>query len=124
MAWEQRWREGRTAWDAGGPSPTLELLVREGSLPNGRALVPGCGSGYDILALASPHRLVLGLDVAPTAVERFRALRRAKGLSPEVADGPYSVILDQVAKGVAVRMGVLLLLAGHKAEADAQAASR
>ena len=42
----------------------------------------------------------------------------------EVADGPYSVILDQVAKGVAVRMGVLLLLAGHKAEADAQAASR
>src|SRR5256884_3572778 len=38
-------------------------------------------------------------------------------LSPEVADGPYSVILDQVTKGVAVRMGALLLLAGSKAEA-------
>ena len=36
-------------------------------------------------------------------------------LSPEVADGPYSVILDQVSKGVAVRMGVLILLAGSKA---------
>ena len=36
-------------------------------------------------------------------------------LSPEVADGPYSLILDQVAKGVAVRMGVLFLLAGSKA---------
>ena len=31
-----------------------------------------------------------------------------------VADGPYSLILDQVAKGVAVRMGVLFLLAGSK----------
>jgi len=40
---------------------------------------------------------------------------RGVELSPEVADGPYSVILDQVAKGVAVRMGVLILLAGSKA---------
>jgi aspartate carbamoyltransferase catalytic subunit len=41
-------------------------------------------------------------------------VNRGVELSPEVADGPYSVILDQVAKGVAVRMGVLLLLAGTK----------
>jgi aspartate carbamoyltransferase catalytic subunit len=41
-------------------------------------------------------------------------VNRGVELSPEVADGPYSVILDQVAKGVAVRMGVLLLLAGIK----------
>ncbi len=41
-------------------------------------------------------------------------VNRGIELSPEVADGPYSVILDQVAKGVAVRMGVLLLLAGGK----------
>jgi aspartate carbamoyltransferase catalytic subunit len=43
-------------------------------------------------------------------------VNRGIELSPEVADGPYSVILDQVAKGVAVRMGVLLLLAGSKGE--------
>ena len=43
-------------------------------------------------------------------------VNRGIELSPEVADGPYSVILDQVAKGVAVRMGVLFLLAGSKAE--------
>jgi aspartate carbamoyltransferase catalytic subunit len=42
-------------------------------------------------------------------------VNRGVELSPEVADGPYSVILDQVAKGVAVRMGVLVLLAGSKA---------
>ena len=39
-------------------------------------------------------------------------------LSPEVADGPQSVILDQVQNGVAVRMAILYLLAGG-APADA-----
>ncbi len=43
-------------------------------------------------------------------------VNRGIELSPEVADGPYSIILDQVTKGVAVRMGVLFLLAGSKAE--------
>jgi aspartate carbamoyltransferase catalytic subunit len=41
-------------------------------------------------------------------------VNRGVELAPEVADGPYSVILDQVSRGVAVRMGVLLLLAGRK----------
>ncbi len=45
-------------------------------------------------------------------------VNRGIELSPEVADGPYSVILDQVAKGVAVRMGVLFLLAGSKTGGD------
>ncbi len=42
-------------------------------------------------------------------------VNRGIELAPEVADGPYSVILDQVANGVAVRMAVLYLLAGGKA---------
>jgi aspartate carbamoyltransferase catalytic subunit len=42
-------------------------------------------------------------------------VNRGVELSPEVADGPYSVILDQVSNGVAVRMAVLYLLAGSKA---------
>ncbi len=37
-------------------------------------------------------------------------------LSAEVADGEYSVILDQVTNGVAVRMAVLYLLLGTKDE--------
>ena len=41
-------------------------------------------------------------------------VNRGIELSPEVADGPYSVILDQVTKGVAVRIAVLLLLACSK----------
>jgi aspartate carbamoyltransferase catalytic subunit len=42
-------------------------------------------------------------------------VNRGVELSPEVADGPYSVILDQVKNGVAVRMAVLYLLTGSKA---------
>jgi len=44
-------------------------------------------------------------------------VHRGIELAPDVADGPYSVILDQVANGVAVRMAVLYLLAGGKAVA-------
>jgi aspartate carbamoyltransferase catalytic subunit len=39
-------------------------------------------------------------------------INRGVELSPEVADGSHSVILDQVQNGVAVRMAVLYLLAG------------
>ena len=47
-------------------------------------------------------------------------MNRGVEIASEVADGPYSVILEQVANGVAVRMAVLYLLAGgaeHEAAA-------
>jgi aspartate carbamoyltransferase catalytic subunit len=40
-------------------------------------------------------------------------MNRGVEIASEVADGPYSVILEQVANGVAVRMAVLYLLAGE-----------
>ena len=39
-------------------------------------------------------------------------LNRGVEISPEVADGPYSLILEQVTNGVAVRMALLYLLIG------------
>ncbi len=39
-------------------------------------------------------------------------INRGVELTPEVADGPYSVILNQVTNGIAVRMAVLYLLLG------------
>ncbi len=39
-------------------------------------------------------------------------VNRGVELDPEVADGPYSVILEQVTNGLAVRMAVLYLLSG------------
>jgi aspartate carbamoyltransferase catalytic subunit len=44
-------------------------------------------------------------------------MNRGVEIASDVADGPYSVILEQVANGVAVRMAVLYLLAGE-AELD------
>ena len=46
-------------------------------------------------------------------------MNRGVEIASEVADGPYSVILDQVANGVAVRMAVLYLLAGGAEHEDA-----
>jgi aspartate carbamoyltransferase catalytic subunit len=45
-------------------------------------------------------------------------VNRGIEIASEVADGPWSVILEQVANGVAVRMAVLYLLAGAKSRAD------
>ena len=39
-------------------------------------------------------------------------MNRGVEIASEVADGPYSVILEQVTNGVAVRMAVLYLLLG------------
>jgi aspartate carbamoyltransferase catalytic subunit len=44
-------------------------------------------------------------------------MNRGVEIDSAVADGPWSVILDQVANGVAVRMAVLYLLAGGEADA-------
>ena len=79
MSWEERWRECNTPWDAGGPSPAL-IAVAD-SLPIGRALVPGCGSGHDVFALANAERHVTGLDLAPSVRPVFEAQRAESGVS-------------------------------------------
>ena len=43
-------------------------------------------------------------------------INRGVEISPDIADGPYSVILDQVTNGVAVRMALLYLLTGGSSE--------
>jgi aspartate carbamoyltransferase catalytic subunit len=46
-------------------------------------------------------------------------MNRGVEIASEVADGPYSVILDQVTNGVAVRMAILYLLLGGASETAA-----
>ena len=43
-------------------------------------------------------------------------INRGVEISPDIADGPYSIILDQVTNGVAVRMALLYLLTGGNSE--------
>jgi aspartate carbamoyltransferase catalytic subunit len=67
------------------------------------------------------------LDAAPHDVLILHPgpMNRGVEIDSDVADGPHSVILNQVTNGVAVRMAVLYLLAGgqpEKAEAAKQGA--
>jgi aspartate carbamoyltransferase catalytic subunit len=43
-------------------------------------------------------------------------INRGVELTPEVADGPHSVILEQVTNGISIRMAVLWLLLGRKTQ--------
>ncbi|CAN7063258.1 hypothetical protein IGI04_017070 [Brassica rapa subsp. trilocularis] len=83
--WEKTWKAGATPWDLGRPTPIIKHLAETGSLPKGRALVPGCGTGYDVVAMACPDRYVVGLDISRTVVEqsskRFSTLPNAKYFS-------------------------------------------
>jgi aspartate carbamoyltransferase catalytic subunit len=61
--------------------------------------------GLDRAAVAKAKPDVVILHPGP--------MNRGVEISSEVADGPYSVILDQVTNGVAVRMALLYLLAAR-----------
>ncbi len=72
------------------------------SFPSLREYFNLFGLGRDRLALAKNDAIVMHPGPINRGVE----------ISSEVADGPQSVILDQVSNGLAVRMAVLYLLAG------------
>ena len=83
--WAAFWEKEFPPWfDLGLPSPALESLLEEQSsspgntkreigkittIPNGRALVPGCGRGFDATALATEDRYVIGCDIVPLAIQ-------------------------------------------------------
>ena len=79
--------------------------MQAGLIPSVREYSRVWGLGLEKLEHCRPDVLIMHPGPVNRGVE----------LSPEVADGPYSVILDQVANGVAVRMAVLYLLAGSRA---------
>jgi aspartate carbamoyltransferase catalytic subunit len=79
-------------------------LERQGQmlLPSLREYARVFGLNEEKLSQAKPDVLIMHPGPINRGVE----------ISPAVADGPYSVILDQVNNGVAVRMALLYLLIG------------
>jgi aspartate carbamoyltransferase catalytic subunit len=74
---------------------------------HGRNLIPSAreyamffGLSPDKVNMAKPGALIMHPGPINRCVE----------ITPEVADGPYSIILDQVTNGVAIRMALLSLL--------------
>ncbi|XP_015879513.3 probable thiol methyltransferase 2 isoform X2 [Ziziphus jujuba] len=68
--WDKCWKQGLIPWDLGRPTPLLKRLHETGSLPRGTALLPGCGTGYDVVAIACPERYVVGIDISDSAIEK------------------------------------------------------
>jgi aspartate carbamoyltransferase catalytic subunit len=75
---------------------------QHGLFPNVREYARFFGLNREKLQRAKPDVLIM--HPGP--------LNRGVEISPDVADGPYSIILDQVTNGVAVRMALLYLLIG------------
>lgn len=83
--WEALYLEGRLPWDAGGVPVDFEKYLAHAASP-GRALVPGCGSGYEVVSLAAAGYEVLAIDFSPTAIEIARKVTRGSTAQLEVAD--------------------------------------
>ncbi len=82
----------------------------------GRMNFPTVREYYDFFAL-TPERLKLARR--DCLVMHPGPMNRGVEIDSRVADGPQSVILEQVTNGVAVRMAVLYLLAGGRGEPTA-----
>ena len=73
--WESCYRTGETPWDKGAPAPPLlEWLEQPGHRLEGAVLVPGCGLGHDVRAIAATRQptQVVGLDISPAALDQAR----------------------------------------------------
>lgn len=99
--WAELWDNGDfLPWDRGGPNPALidALTHRQGllgtstisgemgGLKRKKALVPGCGKGYDVLLLASFGFDSYGLEVSESAVEAAVRERETHGSLYPVRD--------------------------------------
>jgi aspartate carbamoyltransferase catalytic subunit len=77
---------------------------QSGLLPSLREYIEQYQLTIERLSLAKPHALVMHPGPVNEGIE----------VSPEVAHGTQSVIEEQVANGVAIRMALLYLIAGGK----------
>jgi methyl halide transferase len=74
--WEAAYQRRETPWEKGRPHPALvDFLVENGPL-EGEIFVPGCGSGHDVRALTTANNHVVGVDLAPFAIQKAKARRR------------------------------------------------
>lgn len=105
--WQQRFEAGQTPWDRGVVNPQLLAWLDAGALEPCRILVPGCGSGHEVLELARRGFDVVALDFAPAAVQRVHeglaglgeAGARASAVCADALqwqpDAPFDAVYEQ-----------------------------
>lgn len=106
LDWNDSYSSGEVPWDTGKPDELLVGTVRNGTIPPGRVLEVGCGTGTNAIWLASQGFTVLGIDVASLAIEKARKKASEAGADCrfEVLDllkdgvisgGPYDFVFDR-----------------------------
>ncbi len=126
--WDQRYTAGKTPWDQHGVPKRLDEYLARTSVA-GRALVPGCGSGYEIRRLHECGWPVLGIDFSPAAVTRAQEelgplahlVRVADFFAPAADMGGFSLVYErtflcaltpELHRPYARRMAEIILLGG------------
>ena len=86
--WNEFYKIGEVPWEKGAAAPPLLSWMARHSALTGDVLVPGCGFGHDVraIAMASPDARVVGLDVAPLAVAQAKKYPRVGNESYLCAD--------------------------------------
>jgi aspartate carbamoyltransferase catalytic subunit len=101
---------------------TLEDAIRDADVVmmlriqlerQGRTAFPSIKEYFQLFGLTT-RRLEAAKD--DVIIMHPGPMNRGVEIASEVADGPYSVILEQVAHGVSVRMAILYLLSGVREE--------
>lgn len=81
LEWQRRYREHDTPWDKGAPAPPLQAFLATGKM-SGRVLVPGCGRGHDVRAIARQAGCsAVGLDLSEAAIADAQRLATDDGLA-------------------------------------------
>lgn len=103
--WNDSYKTGELPWDTGKPDRHLVAAVEVGTIAPCRVLEIGCGTGTNAIWLAGKGFDVLGIDVAPLAVEQARGKATAARadlrfevldlLKQEVPGGPYEFVFDR-----------------------------
>ncbi len=65
--WQQHYDSNDIPWEKGRPHPALVEFLQRKPI-RGQVLVPGCGTGHDVRAIAATADEVVGVDIAPGAI--------------------------------------------------------
>jgi len=85
LEWQRRYEQNDTPWDHGAPAPALLRYLKQHAI-SGHVLVPGCGRGHEVRALAlQPNCSAVGLDLSPAAIAEATRLAARSGLTSNVS---------------------------------------
>jgi len=104
-SWNESYASGQPPWDTGQPEPLLVEFVTSSAITPGPTLEVGAGTGTNAIWMAERGFDVLGVDVAPLAIERARAKMEGRALPCRFAaldflaapppGGPFNFVFDR-----------------------------